>query len=141
MTPFGDKLRDLRRSRDISQKAMAEGIGVTPAYLSALEHGHRGAPGWALVQRIIAFLNVIWDEAEELQDLAERSHPRVVVDTAGRTAGATAFANALAKHIGDLDDEHFAPMLRELEERVAESLRKRQPGADAGDKDGSENEA
>ena len=41
MTPFGQKLRDLRRERNISQKEMAGALGVSAAYLSALEHGHR----------------------------------------------------------------------------------------------------
>lgn len=125
MTPFGEKVRSLRRRSGMSQKAMAEMIGVTPAYLSALEHGHRGAPGWALVQRIITSLNVIWDEAEELQQLAELSHPRVVVDTAGLPSSATALANALSRHIRDLDEEHFPALLKELEERVAASAGRR----------------
>ncbi|TIT83335.1 MAG: helix-turn-helix transcriptional regulator, partial [Mesorhizobium sp.] len=36
MTPFGEKLRALRAERGLSQKAMAEAIGVSAAYLSAL---------------------------------------------------------------------------------------------------------
>ena len=58
---------------------MAEAIGVSPAYLSALEHGRRGTPSWAMVQAIIGYFNVIWDEAEELQRIAVASHPRVVI--------------------------------------------------------------
>ena len=44
MTPFGSKLRALRAARGLSAKEMADGLGVSPAYLSALEHGHRGRP-------------------------------------------------------------------------------------------------
>ena len=86
MTPFGRKLRLLRRERGITMKAMAAAIGVSPAYLSALEHGRRGAPTWSLVQRIIQFFNVIWDDAEELAQLAQSSDPRVKVETAGLSA-------------------------------------------------------
>ena len=60
---------------------MAEDIGVSSAYLSALEHGRRGRPGWHLVQRIITYFNIIWDEAEDVARLARISHPRVVIDT------------------------------------------------------------
>jgi transcriptional regulator with XRE-family HTH domain len=104
MTPFGVKIRELRRQRGVSMKDMARAIGVTPAYLSALEHGHRGLPSWYLVQRIIAYFNVIWDEAEDIARLARISHPRVVVDTSGLSPKATELANRLAEQIADLDD-------------------------------------
>ena len=78
MTPFGQKIRQIRRTKNVSLKEMAEGVGVSSAYLSALEHGKRGTPTWAMVQRIIAYFNIIWDEAEELQRLAEISNPRIV---------------------------------------------------------------
>ena len=71
MTPFWQKVRELRRSRGVSQKDMAAALGVSPAYLSALEHGHRGRPSWVMVQKMIGYFNIIWDEAEELERLAE----------------------------------------------------------------------
>ena len=67
MTPLGEKIRELRQERGASQKEMAAAIGVSPAYLSALEHGRRGAPSWTLIQKIIGYFNIIWDEAEEFQ--------------------------------------------------------------------------
>lgn len=103
MTPFGSKLRTLRAERRVSQKDMAAALGVSPAYLSALEHGRRGVPNWAMVQKIIGYFNVIWDDAEELERLAWESHPRIVVDTAGLSPEATRLANLLAEKIGQLD--------------------------------------
>lgn len=102
MTPFGAKIRQLRREREVTLKEMATALGVSPAYLSALEHGKRGVPTWYMVHRIIAFFNVIWDEAEELQRLAEVSDPRIVVDTAGLEPEATELANLLAQRIRGL---------------------------------------
>ena len=96
------RLRDLRRQRGVTQRDMAAALGVTPAYLSALEHGHRGAPSWPMVQKIIGYFNVIWDEAEELQRLAESSDPRVVLDTSGLAPEATELANLLAVKIRGL---------------------------------------
>jgi transcriptional regulator with XRE-family HTH domain len=104
VTPFGEKLRALRSERGVSQKAMAEEIGVSAAYLSALEHGRRGAPTWTLIQKIIGYFNVIWDDAEELARLAETSHPRVTLDTSGLTPTATELANLLAENIEKLDE-------------------------------------
>lgn len=114
MTPFGRRLRDLRAQRGVTLTEMAEAIGVSPTYLSALENGKRGKPTWALVQRIIAFFNVIWDEAEDLQRLAELSHPKVVVDTAGLSPEATELANLLAKEIAVMPPEAIAELLGRL---------------------------
>lgn len=102
MTPFGAKLRALRQERGVTLKEMAAALGVSAAYLSALEHGKRGVPTWFMVQRIIAYFNVIWDEAEELQRLAESSDPKVVLDTSGLAPEATELANLLAVKIRGL---------------------------------------
>lgn len=107
MTPFGKRLRQLRSDKGVTQKQMADSLGVSPAYLSALEHGRRGAANWGLVQKIIGYFNVIWDDAEELQRLAESSHPRVTVDTAGLSPEATHLANLLARNIDGLTDDQI----------------------------------
>jgi transcriptional regulator with XRE-family HTH domain len=114
MTPFGKKLREMRAARGIALKAMAHEIGVSPAYLSALEHGHRGKPTWYLVQRTIAFFNVIWDEAEELERLAGVSDPKVTLDTAGLSPVVTEAANVLARRIRSMTDEDAREVLRVL---------------------------
>lgn len=114
MTPFGARLREMRRARGVSQKEMAEAIGVSAAYLSALEHGRRGAPSWATVQAVIGYFNVIWDEAEELQRMAAASHPRVVIDTAGLSPQATELANLLGAEISRLDQDEIAELLTRL---------------------------
>lgn len=105
MTPLGVKLRELRRKKGVSQKDMADAIGVSAAYLSALEHGRRGVPTWVLLQKIIGYFNIIWDDAEEVLRLAGQSRPRVVIDTSGLSPAATEFANLLAQRIGSLDPE------------------------------------
>jgi transcriptional regulator with XRE-family HTH domain len=79
LTPFGKRLRELRDERGLSAKDMAAGLGVSPAYLSALEHGRRGKPNKRFVHRVCQYLGIIWDEAEALQRIAELSHPRVVL--------------------------------------------------------------
>ncbi len=115
MTPFGEKLRAIRAARGLALKDMAAGLQVSPAYLSAMEHGRRGKPSRRFVHRVCQFLGIIWDEAEELQRLADISHPRVVVDTAGLSVKATLFANLLAERIAGLDDAQLDRLLREVE--------------------------
>jgi transcriptional regulator with XRE-family HTH domain len=126
MTPFGERVRLLRRQRGVTQREMARALGVSGAYLSALEHGRRGRPTWDLLQRIIGYLNVIWDDAEELERLAELSHPRVVIDTAGLTPAATRLANRLAEAIGTLGAdtvERLSGVLDEAEARTSPARR------------------
>ena len=117
MTPFGERMRRLRAARGVTLKEMAEAIGVSSAYLSALEHGKRGRPGWHLIQRILEYFNIIWDEAEEVVRLARISHPRITIDTSGLNPKATELANRLADDIGKLDLAMLEDLLATLDRR------------------------
>ena len=105
MTPFGEAIRKLRAERGVTQKQMAASIGVSAAYLSALEHGHRSEPTWELVQRIIGYFHIIWDEAEELQRLASLSRPQVSIRTNGLSPRAIETADRLSREFGRLSDK------------------------------------
>ncbi len=115
MTPFAEAVRKLRARKGVTQKQMAAALNVSPAYLSALEHGKRGVPSFDLLQRIAGYFNIIWDEAEELFLVAGSSDPRVIVDTSGLPPEYTAFANRLAKRIRNLDSADIARLSAFLE--------------------------
>ena len=55
MTPFGARLRALRAERGVTLQRLAGELQVSAAYLSALEHGRRGAPSAGLVHQINEF--------------------------------------------------------------------------------------
>jgi transcriptional regulator with XRE-family HTH domain len=118
MTPLGAKMRQLREERGVTLKDMAKALRVSSAYLSALEHGKRGKPTWIMLQRIIAYFNVIWDEAEDLQRLAELSDPKVTIDTGGLPPEATELANRLATDIGKLGREDLLFLKTEVMRRA-----------------------
>jgi len=118
VTPLGAKLRQLREERGISLKEMATALGVSSAYLSALEHGRRGKPTGFMLHRIIAYFNVIWDDAEELQRLAELSDPKITIDTGGMVPEATELTNRLARDIGRLSVEDLRIIRDEVVRRV-----------------------
>jgi len=128
MTPFGVRLRQIRTERGMTLKQMAESLGVSPAYLSALEHGRRGRPAHPMVVALCAQLNIIWDEADELIRLAKLSHPRVTVDTAGLAPQATELANLLAERIRKLSPEEIERMLAVLKTSAGGPRPRRRPG-------------
>jgi len=114
MTPFGAKVRELREQRGVTLKQLAGALEISPAYLSALEHGHRGRPTPALLVQICEYFHLIWDDYEEMHRLAHLSHPRVQVDTSGLSPAATELANLLAERINGLDEPTVAAVLKLL---------------------------
>ena len=115
MTPFGKKLRALRSDKGVTQAEMAEALDVSPAYLSALEHGKRGQPSWAMIQKIIQYFGLIWDDAEALQAIAQQSRPKVTIDTSGLDPRTTLIANLLSRRVGRLTDAQMDALLAVLD--------------------------
>jgi hypothetical protein len=74
-------------------------------------------PGWHLIQRILAYFNIIWDDAEDVVRLARVSHPRIAIDTSGLSPKATELANRLADEIGKLDIATLEEMIAALDKR------------------------
>ncbi len=118
MTPLGAKLRTLRAERGVTLKDMADELHISSAYLSALEHGRRGKPTWYLLHRMIAYFNIIWDEAEELQRLAEISDPKITINTAGMPPEATELTNRLASSIADLSPNDLVDIKNQIVQRA-----------------------
>ncbi len=50
--PFPDRLRELRRAARMSQRALAEKVGVDFTYLSKIENGRVEPPSEGVLQRI-----------------------------------------------------------------------------------------
>ena len=114
MTPLGVKLRELRQRKGVTLSEMAKALDVTPAYLSALEHGKRGRPTTFRLHQICAYFDIIWDEADDLRRLADISHPKVTIDTSGLSPEATELANRLSGKIGELNEKQVAAILSNL---------------------------
>lgn len=122
MTPFGKRLRELRAQKGVALADMAAALGVSSAYLSALEHGKRGKPTFTLLQGIIHYFGVIWDDADALVRLADMSEPRVTVDTSGLDPAATLFANRLADQIRKLDKDDLDALSGILDRAAIKSV-------------------
>jgi transcriptional regulator with XRE-family HTH domain len=119
VTPFGRRVRELRRERGLLLKDMAAHLGVSAAYLSALERGERGKPTWTLLQGVLQYFRIIWDEADELLRLADLSEPKVRIDASGRDPDTVLFLNRLARELPALSDEEVAAMAAVLDKAAA----------------------
>ena len=118
MTPFGLKMRELRRQHNRTQQQQATFLGVSKAYVSALEMGERGQPSTIFVDQICVWLGLIWDDAEELKLLASVSHPKPSINVRGQNADAVYLSNLLAQNINRLSPEDCRDLIREIERRI-----------------------
>ncbi len=115
MTPFGFKMRSLRAKRGLTLQDQGNFLGVSSAYISALEHGKRGRPSPALVDQICVWLELIWDEAELLKYLAQMSHPAPTIQTASLPPEATFLANLLAQNIDRFSAQQCRQIFEDLQ--------------------------
>lgn len=60
---FGDRLRELRLVRELTQQELADVLGLSGAYISALEGGRKPAPPRMVVEQLAHALSV---DAEDL---------------------------------------------------------------------------
>lgn len=118
MTPFGMRMRELRAARGLTQQQQAEQLGVSTAYISALERGARGRPSAPFVDQICAWLGLIWDDAEELKTLAARSHPKPTIDASQSHPAAVELANLMAQEIGGLDEDACRRLILAFEDEL-----------------------
>lgn len=118
MTPLGVELRSIRAALGMSLKEFAARIDVTPSYMSALEHGHRGTPTDEMMQRIIAALPISREKAEHLMSLALISRPKVQIETAALEPEATELANRLADNIHTLSKDNLTELLWRVQDML-----------------------
>ncbi|QQE90245.1 helix-turn-helix domain-containing protein [Azotobacter chroococcum] len=102
-TQFGKVLRKIRIDRGMLLKDMAEGFGVSSAFLSAVETGKKSIPN-GFVERAALFLGYAKGSAEwdELQDAAAISKGEIALATQGLTQKHQETALAFARHFEEM---------------------------------------
>ena len=114
-------MRRIRKERGLTLQQQADSLSVSPAYLSALEHGKKGRPSAALIDQICVWLNLIWDDAEVLKRKAAMSHPRPVIPVAGLHENAVLLANLLSHNIDRLTPQQSQALLHQLRKTLGQS--------------------
>ena len=106
LSKFGKTVRKLRIDKGVTLKAMAETLGKTSAYLSAVETGRKNPPD-RLVEQIAAYFNLPPDEAEGLQQAAEESRTEVTLPMTGFNDAQREVAAAFARQFSSLTKEEL----------------------------------
>ena len=92
MKTFGQLLRERRKALGLTQKAVAERIGATPAYISLLESGKSLPPPRPLVEALAHALDLnsdkLWKAAfeERKQRFLQKAHGRITATHAAARA-------------------------------------------------------
>ena len=118
MTPFGLKLKSLRKEKKVSITELAKTLKISTAYLSMLENGKRGKPPDGMVELICAYFGLIWDNAEELKDLVKISDINVQINTKFLSINATKLTNVLKNNIRWLTNKQLIELFETIEKMV-----------------------
>lgn len=119
LTKFGKELRALRLERDELLRDMADKLGVTVAYLSAIENGKRRIPDeW--IQKISAIYNLSEEKEEKLQEYAYEDKNEIRINMEGITMDQRNLVYSFARRFQNLDTGDIKELQNVLDKRRRE---------------------
>ena len=106
ITIFGKYLRDLRHLHTELLKDMADKLGVSAAFLSAVESGKKSIPPtWPSMLHIAYQLSA--DQRFDLDNAFDQSQKNAIIDLTNQSGERRGVAVALARTFNDLSDEQL----------------------------------
>ncbi len=118
-TRLGVLLRSIRMKADISLRRMASDLGISPAFLSAVENGKKKMPdSW--LSLIPETYGLSTDEIEEFKDVAYESFDTVAVNIANASVTNKKLAIRFARRFEDIDEKTSEELLSILESKLKE---------------------
>ena len=116
LTRFGKQLRSLRIENDQRLKDMAEILGVTVAYLSAVENGKRVVPD-AWVAIISDKYELSQKEVIALQKAAYENKKDIRINLNNTSDDEMGLALSFARRFKDLSEKQVSELQKILDER------------------------
>ncbi|MBR0396611.1 MAG: helix-turn-helix domain-containing protein [Clostridiales bacterium] len=118
-TRLGDFLRSIRMKANISLRKMANDLGISPAFLSAVENGKKKMPdSWfALVPDTYDLSD---SEVNEFKDIAYESFDTVELNIAKASENNKKLAIRFARRFDDIDEKTSEELLEILENKFKE---------------------
>ncbi|WP_290457643.1 helix-turn-helix domain-containing protein [Faecalibaculum rodentium] len=111
LTEFGKEIRKLRIEHNDLLKNMADKLGVTSSYVSAIEHGKKPIPA-DFISRLKGLYDLSSDEIRRLEQAKEESALKVNIDLAGVNKKQAILANAFARKLNYFSDEEMEEIMR-----------------------------
>ena len=102
-TEFGKKLQQLRQLGGMTLHDVAQKMGVSTAFLSAIENGRKRVPD-DFVGKVGAVLPVARQQADELEALASQARQQVVVPLPQASRKDADLATVLARKFNSLSE-------------------------------------
>lgn len=116
MSPLGEWLRKYRIENRVTLREMSRRIGVSAAYLSAVETGNK-APTERLVNDIANIFGFTEENAHELRIAADRSKNSIRFDIdRSKPRGDAEIAALFARNFGNLDEDQKDKIRKLLED-------------------------
>jgi transcriptional regulator with XRE-family HTH domain len=113
LTKFGKTVRKLRIDKGDRLKDMAESLGKTSAYVSAVETGKKHPTDY-MVRKIAAHYSLTPDQSDELEQAAAESRGEVIIPMKGLTELQRKAAAAFGRRLSDLTDDELKQILELL---------------------------
>lgn len=115
LTKFGKQLRSLRLETNQRLKDMAGVLGVTVAYLSAVENGKRAIPdNW--IEKIADEYHLSDDEVASLQMAAFENKRDVRLDLNGLNEAEVGLTLSFARRFKNLSDDQVSELQKILDD-------------------------
>lgn len=116
LTNFGKELRRIRLERDELLRDMAEKLGVTVAYLSAVENGKRRIPDeW--IRKISVIYELDDTQIKRLQKYAYEDKEDLKINIEGISLDQRNLVYSFARRFQDLGSEDIKKLQDVLEKR------------------------
>ena len=103
MTKFGIFIRKFRLDKGILLRDMAKDLGISPAYLSGMETGHKDIPQ-SLADQIISVYNLSAEQTKELKHSIMLSKQKICINT-GQIAWKNELVSKLKEKLNNLSEE------------------------------------
>ena len=110
-------LRILRIQNDENLKEMAENLGISTPYLSAIENGKRDIPS-DFHEKIVNIYNLTDEESEKLKKDIELSAKEKIIDMTNLSEERKMLSIRYARKIQELSDEDFEKLKNILGEDI-----------------------
>jgi len=109
---FGDRLRELRKAKGLSQKELADRVKINFTYLSKIETGGAAPPGEDTIRKLAAALGA---DAEDLIFQAGKV-PKDIGKVVTKSAAATMLMRGMKDK--EFTEEQLEACLRELRKKA-----------------------